>query len=578
MNLTEELTRRLGDPTLSRSTQAGLRCRLAQDLTERGDYEAAREALGELWPDVAARPNTAGLERATAAELLLRAGALAGLTGGIKQIAGAQERAKDWLSESMALFEALCEPTKVAAVQIELAYCYFRAGALDEARAFAHSALARLPDTQPRARANILMRTAMIEAAAARFNDALTLLTEAAPLFEGASDAERGRFHMERAIALECLSADERRPDYADRALVEYTAASVHFEQAGHVRNCARVENNVGHFLYHLGRYEEAHAHLDAARQLFANLGDAGSVAQVDETRARLLLAEGRAAEAERAARAAVAALTAGDQQGLLAEALTTHGTALARVGHAAQARNALERAFDAAERAGELEGAGRAELAMLEELFEHMTLAEAQTRYLSADALLGRAQDPALAARLRACARRVLKGPQTPALPQLVAEANERYDKCVEFTPAALAALERLPLAAEPRALAALVERTVAHAAPDALIDEAAVEVVALRQNESVDLSDPWAGFSLKEEVQRFEERLIEQALKEAHGMVSHAARLLGFRHHETLNWRLKNRNKSLLEARKPIRPRRRSIIRHWPAGKNGPKSERPN
>jgi tetratricopeptide (TPR) repeat protein len=578
MNLTGELTRQLGDPTLSRDAQARLRCRLAQELVESGNYEAARAALGDLWPDAGVRPDTTGLERATAAELLLRAGALTGLTGTSKQIAGAQERAKDWLSESMMLFEGLRDGAQMAAAQIELAFCYFREGALDEARTFAHSALARLPDSQPRVRANALMRAAMIEAAAARFIDALTLLTEAAPLFEGASDAERGRFHMERAIALQHLSADEHRPDYADRALIEFSAANFHFEQAGHVRNCARVENNIGNFLYSLGRYEEAHEHLDAARQLFAGLRDPGSVAQVDETRARVLLAEGRNKEAERVVRSAVAALSAGDQQGWLAEALTTHGTALARMGHAEQARIALERAFDVAEQAGELEGAGRAELTMIEELSEHMQADEAQARYLSADELLGRVQDPALAARLRACARRVLKAPAAPAVAQLLAEANAGQNKRVEFTPAAIAALDRLPLAADARALEALIRRTVANAAADAVIDESAVEVVALRQSETVDLSDPWAGFSLKDEVQRFEERLIEQALREANGMVSHAARLLGFRHHETLNWRLKNRNKNLLDARKPIRPRRRSIIRHWDRKPTAGKTDRSN
>jgi transcriptional regulator with GAF, ATPase, and Fis domain len=63
---------------------------------------------------------------------------------------------------------------------------------------------------------------------------------------------------------------------------------------------------------------------------------------------------------------------------------------------------------------------------------------------------------------------------------------------------------------------------------------------------------------------VRLFEERLIEQALKEAKGMVSRAARLLGFKHHESLNYRLQNRDKNLQSARKPAGQRRRSIIRH--------------
>ncbi len=59
------------------------------------------------------------------------------------------------------------------------------------------------------------------------------------------------------------------------------------------------------------------------------------------------------------------------------------------------------------------------------------------------------------------------------------------------------------------------------------------------------------------------FEERLIELALKEAKGKLTCAARLLGFKHHESLNYRLQNRNKTLQSARKPATARKRSIIR---------------
>ncbi len=85
----------------------------------------------------------------------------------------------------------------------------------------------------------------------------------------------------------------------------------------------------------------------------------------------------------------------------------------------------------------------------------------------------------------------------------------------------------------------------------------------MALRQTQKAGFAFPWEGFSLKEEVRLFEERFIELALKEAKGMVTLAARLLGFSHHETLNYRIKNRNKELQSVRKPIEKRKRSIIR---------------
>jgi CheY-like chemotaxis protein len=71
------------------------------------------------------------------------------------------------------------------------------------------------------------------------------------------------------------------------------------------------------------------------------------------------------------------------------------------------------------------------------------------------------------------------------------------------------------------------------------------------------------WKGFSFREAVRRYESHLIERALKDADGMVSRAAQMLGFKHHHSLISLLKNRHKHLLHVRTPIVPRKRSIIR---------------
>ena len=80
--------------------------------------------------------------------------------------------------------------------------------------------------------------------------------------------------------------------DYLDRALVEYAAASYHFEQAEHRRYRANVENNLGLIYFQINRCKEAHEHLDRARRIFTSLKDKAAVAQVDETRARVFLKE----------------------------------------------------------------------------------------------------------------------------------------------------------------------------------------------------------------------------------------------------------------------------------------------
>ena len=68
--------------------------------------------------------------------------------------------------------------------------------------------------------------------------------------------------------------------------------------------------------------------------------------------------------------------------------------------------------------------------------------------------------------------------------------------------------------------------------------------------------------GFSMYDVVHDFEARLIEQALEEAGGSVTKAARLLGLTH-QTLGTILNTRHKSLACKRTPVRRRLRSIFK---------------
>lgn len=509
MDLAVQLLHQIADFNLSLDERALLRCRLSKELEEFGDYEGARGAMGELWQRVGERPRLDGLDRLAAAEVLLQAGVLTSNIGSAKQVAGAQEAAKDLIGESIARFEALGERVRAAAAQTELALCYWREGAVDEARVMLGDVLERHPDAGDELKALVLLRSAVIERRAARYGDALRILKQAAPLFAAsANDALKGKFHNQFAVVLMFLSEAERRDDFRDQALVEYAAASHHLEQAGHTRYCARVENNLGLLFQGIGRFREAHWHLDRARGMFTGLNDSGSVAQVDDTRARALVAEGRYAEAELVAGSAVRTLEkGGDEQGLLAEALTTHGVALARMGRHATGRAALARAAEIAEQVGDLEIAGRATLAVVEELGDRVTAVELAEMYERADSLLAGVQSAHMVARLKACARRVIKA--------LAGRAEARSQPAAD-SEGFFAALPR-----------------------------------------------GWDGFSLKKEVRRYEAALIKGALKEADGVVSRAAQMLGFEHYQTLIALLNNRHKDLLHARTPIVPRRRSIIR---------------
>ncbi|MDT7543462.1 MAG: two-component system, chemotaxis family, chemotaxis protein CheY [Acidobacteriota bacterium] len=400
----------LTDSSLTRNEQAMLQCQLAKQLEELGNYERAREVLGGLWQRVGERPVPEGLDQLTTAEVLLRAGVLTGWIGSVKQIAGAQETAKNLISESMRIFEAFQDVERIAEAQTDLAYCYWREGAFDEARMMLQKVLDQLDSTTDEVRAIALIRSAIVEKSAKRYNDALRIHTGAKTLFETCNNhVLRAKFHNEFANVLSHLSATEYREDYIDRALIEYTAASFHFEQAGHTRYQASVENNLGFLFSTIGKFTEAHEHLDRAQALFTTLKDNVHLAQVDNTRAEVLLAEGRVAEAEKFVRSAVRVLERGGEQSLLAESLTTHGTALARLGRHEEARASLRRAVEVAERAGDVESAGQAALSLIEESGEHLAAEELAEVYERAAEMLSRSQNVATLKRLSTCARRVL-------------------------------------------------------------------------------------------------------------------------------------------------------------------------
>lgn len=430
MNSTKDLLHQIQDCTLSLEQRSRARCKLAKQLEEVGNYEAAREALGNLWTAVGAAPNVEELTESTRAEVLLTVGCLTGWLGSTKQIEGSQQTAKDYIGESIRIFESLSDVKKVAEAQVEMAVCYRREGALDEARVWFREALSRVDDRDGDLKAVALLRSAVLEQLAGRLNDALNLLRPAASLIDASINRTlKGRFHNELANVLRDLGEVESRADYVDRALIEYAAASVHFEEAGHDRYQACVENNLAMLLFKLNRLEEAYQHLDRADTLFTTLGDIVHQGQVAETRAQFMLAEGALVQAERSARRAVQLLESGDQRSLLTEALTTHGVALARLHREDQAYALFDRAIQTADEAGDRESAGLAALALVEQLSERLSDYELFSVLEDASERLGKTQNVDLLRRQNECFRRFVANILWPDLPISLEQSVERYE-----------------------------------------------------------------------------------------------------------------------------------------------------
>lgn len=408
MNLLEELS----NPSLSRSERAELRCCAAAELIHIGQYEQAQIALGELWQGIGNRPQIERLSFVTSAEVLLQSGVLSGWLGTVKPVP-VQDKAKDLISEALHIFQNKKLRVKVSEAQYELGICYWREGAYEEARIILKQALEGAKDEL---RAKILIRRTIVENCTGRYHDAWEILREAQSFFESCNDTLKGKWHGQLGLVLQRLALTEKREDYVDRAVMEFTAAIFHYEQAGNQRYVAMNLNNLAMLLYPMGRHLEAYESLDKAERIFRRFNDPGSIAQVQETRARALVSEQRYEEAYKVISNVVSILEQGREYALLSDALIIQGVVAERLKQHEHSVNILNRALRLAEDCGSFLNAGVAAITLIEEHSKKLSEAELNKLYLRADWLLKNTQDFEYISRLLACASIVIKkllGPQ---------------------------------------------------------------------------------------------------------------------------------------------------------------------
>jgi tetratricopeptide (TPR) repeat protein len=178
-------------------------------------------------------------------------------------------------------------------------------------------------------------------------------------------------FTAKQANLLQILATPENRTEYFQRSVTEYEEADHQFRLARNPVFRADVKNNLGVLLYRLSRFKEAHKYLDEARRLTVSFKDKARTAQIDETRAQVLVAQGKFKEAERVARKAASALEKAGHQCLVADALITQGIALARLGRKERAQFIFQSAIDVGLQVGALNKAGLAALTLIEEVRE---------------------------------------------------------------------------------------------------------------------------------------------------------------------------------------------------------------
>jgi len=170
-------------------------------------------------------PNTQGFERSVAAEVSLCVGILTGCIGSKNQLSDAQEIAKNLITQSMSYFESSKDTTKVGVAQSEIAYCYWREGALNEARSWLYDALDKL-SFEGADRARALLKLSTVEWTSGRFREALELLKVNESLFRKITNPRiKGYYFSELGILHRNLATSENKREYFHRAIDEYKEA-----------------------------------------------------------------------------------------------------------------------------------------------------------------------------------------------------------------------------------------------------------------------------------------------------------------------------------------------------------------
>jgi TolB-like protein len=383
---------RFGSPTPAEEVQVF--CTIARDQIAVGNYEGGCQILQGWWT-VGEWPKLEGLSSYAAGDLLFTAGALTGWVATSRHVPAGQRQAEGLINAATGIFENLGLKARSAEAQSELGHCFVREGLFDLAQRTLNPILKTLGNDNLELKSVALLRAAIVDRRSGRLKEALVAFNELWEVANLVGPWVTARHQLETATTLKNLAIAEDDNKYFEQAVKCFQRALYEFEAIGNHRYAAIIENNHGFLLVGLGELQNAEAHLRRARCLFDSLNDKHSKAQVDETLARLHLAEGRVDLAHESIIRSVESLEAGDEEAVLADALITRAVVLARLGRWREAKSFLDRGKQVAERCGDIESERRALTVIFEEMHDQLSEAEKLDLEVQFKKLLGRPHPP---------------------------------------------------------------------------------------------------------------------------------------------------------------------------------------
>jgi tetratricopeptide (TPR) repeat protein len=340
-------------------------CEKALNQERAGEYDLAVEELVEFWKGAGHWPRIEKLNPVSAAQVLLRAGSLTGWIGSARKEANLQELAKDIVTAAFDRYIQLNEPEYAAEAESTLGIMYWRQGSLPEAEVRLKCAIDRIKEISNGTRLWAQLNLALVVRSQGRYGEALNVLNEIKQLVEASgSHTLQATLHNEAGLVAKNTGNLKQSYD-------EFLLCRVHLEQAGHTRYLARLENNLGLLCMTASDFTEAHAHITRSRILFTALKDEGALVHVDDSQARIYLAEQKYSEAEALARSASEQFEDAGEFVEAVESLQLQAQSLAKLRRFAESFEVYKHAFQLAAEYVTLEQRSKIAIQMFEELSE---------------------------------------------------------------------------------------------------------------------------------------------------------------------------------------------------------------
>lgn len=261
-------------------------------LERSGRYLEALEELSSIWPDHKAKPRVEGFEPEDAAEMLLRCGSLIGFHGHIVQEIGTQEMSRDLLMTAHAHFLSWGNDKKAAECENYLALSYWRTGEMNEAQIWLAESISRnLLSTEPtRLYSHIIQ--CLINTSEKKDAENLKALKSLEHDFLRCKDeCLKGDYFNHCGIALDNLG---RKAE----ALQHFEFARYHHRRSGNKIYLGMVKNNLAWLYKETGEMLKAHEAIDCATRMFRRSKDRTREGFSLDTKATLLMIEGKNGEA----------------------------------------------------------------------------------------------------------------------------------------------------------------------------------------------------------------------------------------------------------------------------------------